>query len=88
MLIPLVLIFDPRVGITICKQEEISPEVLTEFISNYNNGIMQPDYSALPFVCSPFAPSDGTISGKSIQLRRTNLINRISEMQAHHLESR
>ena len=87
MLIPLVLIFDPRVGITICKQEEISPEVLTEFISNYNNGIMQPDYSALPFVCSPFAPSDGTISGKST-LQKVNLIDSVLEMQAHHLESR
>ena len=87
MLIPLVLIFDPRVGITICKQEEISPEVLTEFISKYNNGILQPDYSALPFVCSPFAPSDETISGKST-FHKINLIDSILEMQAHRLESR
>ncbi|KAE9553503.1 hypothetical protein FO519_003295 [Halicephalobus sp. NKZ332] len=72
MLIPLVLIFDPRVGITIFKQEEISPEVLTDFISNYNNGTLQPDYSPLPFICSSLAPSDGPVS----------------DMQAHHLESR
>uniref|UniRef100_A0AC34GPG4 Uncharacterized protein n=1 Tax=Panagrolaimus sp. ES5 TaxID=591445 RepID=A0AC34GPG4_9BILA len=46
--VPLAVIFDPFIGVSICDEEAMSAEILTKFLDDYLKGKIVPKMAAIP----------------------------------------
>uniref|UniRef100_A0AC35GSW1 Uncharacterized protein n=1 Tax=Panagrolaimus sp. PS1159 TaxID=55785 RepID=A0AC35GSW1_9BILA len=71
--VPLAVIFDPFIGVTICEEEAMSAEILTKFLDNYLKGKIVPTIAAIPkFTSNTVIENVTPQENKPILLGETN----------------
>ena len=56
--VPLAVIFDPFIGVTICEEEIMSADAMTEFLEKYLKGDIVPTIAAIPPLTTTVTESD------------------------------